>query len=108
MKEVLENLELQVRRHEGAIELTPTTYSGFTQEEHDAYHEEMAENYKKAIKILTGSYVVRDWMVGEVSVFTNYDDAKADYNQRVKDSLVGNGDCDVQLFVVTDEFNNVD
>lgn len=69
------------------------------------------DNYRKAIAILKSSFIVRDWLTGEVRTFDNYDEAKENYDETVKASLDANGregDCDVQLLALVEELNNID
>lgn len=72
---------------------------------------ERANNCKKAINILKSSFIVRDWLTGEVRTFDNYDEAKENYDKTVKASLDANGregECDVQLLALVEELNNID
>lgn len=60
-------------------------------------------NYEhlKAIRI-----EVRDWLTGNIYSFNTLNEAQVCFNE-IKE--VSNGyECDVQLLVVLDEFNNVD
>lgn len=69
------------------------------------------DKYRKAINILKSSFIVRDWLTGEVRTFSNYDEAKENYDKTVKASLDANGregDCDVQLLALVEELNNID
>ena len=72
---------------------------------------EGSDNCKKAINILVSSFIVRDWLTGEVRTFDNYDEAKDNYDETVKASLDANGregDCDVQLLALVEELNNIE
>lgn len=75
------------------------------------FNNEKVIEYKKAINILKSSFIVRDWLTGEVRTFDSYDEAKENYDETVKASLDSNGregDCDVQLLALVEELNNVD
>lgn len=75
------------------------------------FDSERAVNCKKAIAVLKSSFIIRDWLTGEVRTFDNYDEAKENYDETVKASLDANGregDCDVQLLALVEELNNID
>lgn len=58
------------------------------------------------ISVVNNRFIVRDWLVSEVIEFDNYNDAKKRYNEIYKETK--NGDCDIQLYQILQEFNNVD
>ena len=106
MNRIIKELE-EKRRHElFQIGLTHRTNFNGTQEEHDNYHRERANEYAVAIKILSSKLQTRHWLDGLTKEFDNYEDAKKDYDDYIESTK--NGDSDIQLLIIVDEFNNVD
>lgn len=90
-----------------SIGLTPhSTFKG-TQEEHDVECLKIVREYEIAIEILeSSSFVVRDWMNGVCEQFEDYNLANKEFIKIIdvnKDS-----DCDIQLYLVIDNYNTVD
>ena len=102
IKELKENAEHELRQ----IGMTPRTDFIGTQEEHDQLHKKRADEYQKAIKILSSKYKVRDWMCSESTDFNDFNDAKDFYDERIK--LCDGGEADVELYAVIEAVNNVD
>lgn len=102
IKELQENTEYEL----GRIGLTPTTDFKGTQEEHDKQHLQKALDYRKAIRILSAKFMVRDWMVSENHEFDSFDEAKTFYEETLK--LCEGGETDVELLAVIEAVNNVD
>lgn len=51
------------------------------------------------------SFIVRDWMVSEIHEFHNYEDAKIKYDEILEDTK--NDECDIQLYQIINEHNNI-
>ena len=102
IKELKESMEHELRQ----IGMTPHTYFKGTKEEHDQLHQKRADDYQKAIKILSSKYKVRDWMCSEIHDFNDFNDAKDFYDERIQ--LCDGGETDVELYAVIEGINNVD
>jgi hypothetical protein len=57
------------------------------------------------ISVVSNRYAVRDWMVSEVFEFDNYNDAKRKYDEIYNETK--NAECDIQLYQILHDFNNV-
>jgi hypothetical protein len=57
------------------------------------------------ISSVSNCYIVRDWMVSEVFEFNNYEDAKQKYDKIYNETK--NAECDIQLYQILHDFNNV-
>lgn len=60
---------------------------------------------KLNIPVVSNCYIVRDWMVSEVFEFDNYNDAKLKYDEIYNETK--NDECDIQLYQILHDFNNV-
>jgi len=54
---------------------------------------------------VSNCYEVRDWMGGQLYDFDNYNDAKKKYDEIYEETH--DGECDIQLYQVLADFNNV-
>jgi|SRR5690606_25853683 len=106
MKNIIKELQEKAEYELDQIGLTPRTDFEGTQEEHDKQHLQKALEYRKAIKILSSKFKVRDWMVAETHEFKSFDKAKSFYDETIK--LCEGGETDVELYAVIEAVNNID
>lgn len=67
------------------------------------YAELQVKNFN--ISAVSNRYIVRDWMVSEVFEFDNYKDAKNKYDEIYGETK--DAECDIQLYQILHDFNNV-
>lgn len=106
MKDIINYLQSIVEHESRQIGMTPKTCFNGTQEDHDDYHRKKAQEYEKAIKILSSKFMVRDWMCSEVHGFNDFDEANDFYKERIE--LCNGGETDVEIYAVIEQFNNLD
>ena len=53
-------------------------------------------------------FIVRDWMSAEVHEFITLSEAKSKFNDIKKQSKNNAEECDIQLYIIIEEFNNID
>jgi hypothetical protein len=106
MENIIKELQISMDHELRQIGLTPRTNFKGSQDEHDNYHRSKADEYRKAIEILSAKFMVRDWMVSETHSFDNFDNANDFYIESVK--LCNGGDTDIELYCVIKAINNVD
>lgn len=106
MKRIIDELQAKVQHELRQVGMTPRTTFAGTQEEHDEMHRQRALEYLKAIKILSSTFQVRDWLTSNIYHFNDFYDAEAKFNEMVCDAI--GDECDVQLLALISEFNNVD
>lgn len=54
---------------------------------------------------IDNKFVVRDWMVSEIYEFDDYESAKVKYDEIFNETK--NDECDIQLYQILNEHNNI-
>lgn len=96
MKRIIDDLQQRMEFELSQLKLNPKSIE----------HSKRAEEYQIAISILSGTnFTVRNWMFSEIYEYNTYTQAKEKFIE-IKNETE-NEECDIQLYLVIDDYCNV-